>query len=169
MNLYWTVDMFFSAQTGFYEHGLLVQSSRRTLRHYLKTWFIFDFVVVFFDWVMIILEGVSVVGSSARVLRAFRMIRIIRLLRVAKLQNIVQLAEDALGYDSTQAMQLVMVVVKALLVILFSVHAAQLVTGGGQERSPEVAQVIPAVGRVEPWKGRVAGDPRHQGAQAMDL
>lgn len=122
MNFYWTMDMFFSAQTGFYEHGLLVQSPQRTLRHYLKTWFIFDLLVVCFDWVMIVLDGVSAVGSSARVLRAFRMIRIIRLLRVAKLQNIMQLAEDAIGYERTQAFQLVMAVVKALLVILFSVH-----------------------------------------------
>lgn len=122
MNFYWTLDMFFSAQTGFYEHGLLVESPKRTLRHYLKTWFIFDLVVVSFDWVMIVLDGVSAVGSSARIMRAFRMIRIIRLLRVAKLQNIMQLAEDAIGYERTQAFQLVMAVVKALMVILFSVH-----------------------------------------------
>ena len=122
MNFYWTIDMFFSAQTGFYQHGLLVQSTRLTLRHYLKTWFFFDLIVVSFDWVMLILEGATPLGASARVLRAFRMIRIIRLLRVAKLQSIVQVAEDVLGSDNTQAFQLVMAVLKALSVILFSVH-----------------------------------------------
>ncbi|CAK9006099.1 unnamed protein product [Durusdinium trenchii] len=122
MNLYWTIDMFFSAQTGFYEHGLLVRSSGRTLQHYLRTWFVFDVIVISFDWVMIILEEASAVGSSARVLRAFRMIRIIRLLRLAKLQAIVQVVEDSLGVSYTQAFQLLLAVVKALLVILFSVH-----------------------------------------------
>jgi hypothetical protein len=33
-------------------------------------------------------------------------------------------AQDAIGYERTQAFQLVMAVVKALLVILFSVHVA---------------------------------------------
>ena len=86
--------MVFSAQTGYYDQGVLVKSSRRTLKHYLQTWFFFDLVVVSFDWVMIVLEGASAVGT-ARVLRAFRMVRIIRLLRLAKLQAIVQVVEES--------------------------------------------------------------------------
>ncbi|CAJ1379205.1 unnamed protein product [Effrenium voratum] len=122
MSLYWTVDICGSTQTGFYENGVLVTSSRRALMHYLKTWFLFDICVVGFDWVMLVLEGTSSVGSSARVIRAFRVVRIVRLLRLAKLQNLVQVVEDALGYGYTQAMQLFLAVLKALLVILFSVH-----------------------------------------------
>lgn len=96
MNFYWTADMVFSAQTGYYDQGVLVKSSRRTLKHYLQTWFFFDLVVVSFDWVMIVLEGASAVGT-ARVLRAFRMVRIIRLLRLAKLQAIVQVVEESVA------------------------------------------------------------------------
>ena len=40
-------------------------------------------------------------------------------------------AQDAIGYERTQAFQLVMAVVKALLVILFSVHVARQRGCGG--------------------------------------
>ena len=43
---------------------------------------------------MLVLEGTSSVGSSARVIRAFRVVRIVRLLRLAKLQNLVQVVEE---------------------------------------------------------------------------
>ncbi|CAE7244467.1 KAT1 [Symbiodinium natans] len=135
MMLYWTIDIGASAQTGFYENGLLVQSPSRALAHYVRTWFLFDVGVVTFDWVMLVLEGSTTsqsslalrsigtsMGVGGRVLRVARVVRIVRLLRLVKLQNLLQVVEDSLGYAYMQGMQLATAVIKALLVILFSVH-----------------------------------------------
>lgn len=126
MMLYWTVDIGASAQTGFYENGLLVQSPARALTHYLRTWFLFDVAVVAFDWVMLVLEGSTTsstsMGVGGRVLRVARVVRIVRLLRLVKLQNLLQVVEDSVGYAYMQGMQLVVAVAKALLLIVFSVH-----------------------------------------------
>ena len=122
--VYWSIDMLLSTQTGFFEAGELILSSRRALLHYLKSWFLFDATLVTLDWVMLSLEGQGnqsfLMGS--KFIRIIRVVRTLRLIRLLKLNDIVRLVEEQVSSGYTQSVQLLAAVVKSVVTIMFSVH-----------------------------------------------
>eukprot|EP00971_Amphidinium_carterae_P299650 5953686-Amphidinium_carterae.1 len=88
--LFWTADIPISLVSGFHtEKGLIEMRPRKIWRHYLRTWMLFDVLVISVDWVMIILDtgfgdlvGVLRLGKVARVTRIFRLFRLLRMLKM---------------------------------------------------------------------------------------
>merc|ERR1711933_312980 len=75
---YWTVDVGTSFFCGFYlPEGTLVVNVLSTSRHYLRTWFCLDILIVIVDWVIVAssqpnglqLAGMARVGKTLRFLR----------------------------------------------------------------------------------------------------
>eukprot|EP00927_Polykrikos_kofoidii_P046347 TRINITY_DN40574_c0_g1_i1.p1 TRINITY_DN40574_c0_g1~~TRINITY_DN40574_c0_g1_i1.p1 ORF type:complete len:771 (+),score=134.48 TRINITY_DN40574_c0_g1_i1:97-2409(+) len=107
--IFWTFDVFASLTTGYIDHeGATVMKPFLILVHYLRTWFVPDFVVVGPDWVVAILQlanpeewgeddGAGAGASEtnlAGLLRVARIIRVLRLLRVAKLKRMLVRIKD---------------------------------------------------------------------------
>eukprot|EP00439_Symbiodinium_sp_Y106_P075153 s2320_g14.t2 len=88
---FWTLDMFQSFFTGYFQEGVKVMDPRRIVRNYLKSWFWLDLLVVGPEWFTSMspdafgLDGVGI----GRILRLGRAMRVLRLLRLFKLRRIV--------------------------------------------------------------------------------
>lgn len=74
-------------------------------RHYLKTWFVLDLIIVGPDWVFLGLRyGLGLENSNSgnvnRLLRIVRMARLLRLLRLAKLRRVLAHIVDSIESES---------------------------------------------------------------------
>jgi len=88
---WWTADLIFSFCRGFQANGVTELRLHKTACAYLKSYFIMDLVIVSMDWVTIILSSARVVGM-ARGAKTLRFSRVVRLLRVLRLTRLPQLA-----------------------------------------------------------------------------
>ncbi|CAK9027299.1 unnamed protein product [Durusdinium trenchii] len=79
--LYWALDVLLSFFTGYLDKGNLIQSHKEIVCHYLKTWFLPDFIVTVIDIVLEFSGGeeASTDRASTRVLRLLRLLRVVRL------------------------------------------------------------------------------------------
>jgi len=84
---FWTVDLVLSFFVGYYTRdGTLQMRPAKITQHYIKTWFVPDFLIVIIDWILLAgVEGKSAVLQAGKALRYLRVLRIIRILRLRKL------------------------------------------------------------------------------------
>jgi len=87
--IFWSLDIFATCITGYFKtDGALEMRPKHVLRHYLRTWLVFDLLIVAADWVEAMLVSsleVLSVGRLSRAARTMRLLRLIRLARVLKL------------------------------------------------------------------------------------
>jgi hypothetical protein len=96
--IYWTQDILLTFNTGFYSDYSLLNLQRGAIaKRYLRSWFLFDFMLVAVDWLEIIQKATgtsSVAGGgmgaarAGRVARVMRVVRLLRLMRLAKLRRL---------------------------------------------------------------------------------
>jgi len=87
--LFWTIDMFASASTGYLEYdGCVEMRGRRVIQRYAKTWFAFDATISSLDWIDLGLslnaENSKNVGIMGRAMKFLLMARLLRLVRIQK-------------------------------------------------------------------------------------
>lgn len=91
----WTLNMPLQCNTGFViEDGSIEGRHSEIIRKYLKTWAIFDLVVVGIEWFQVIVDGYEMFESMPamlRLLRIVRILRVIRLFRMCRLPSILHL------------------------------------------------------------------------------
>eukprot|EP00930_Biecheleria_cincta_P030623 TRINITY_DN21206_c0_g1_i1.p1 TRINITY_DN21206_c0_g1~~TRINITY_DN21206_c0_g1_i1.p1 ORF type:complete len:1018 (+),score=142.81 TRINITY_DN21206_c0_g1_i1:53-3055(+) len=80
--VFWTIDLILTFFTGIYIDGILHMHHAGICKNYLKGWFLFDLVLVLFDWYDIIHSSAD---SGVSTIRISRMLRMLRLLRVKRL------------------------------------------------------------------------------------
>eukprot|EP00440_Ansanella_granifera_P067009 gb/GFBE01072670.1/.p1 GENE.gb/GFBE01072670.1/~~gb/GFBE01072670.1/.p1 ORF type:complete len:672 (+),score=98.03 gb/GFBE01072670.1/:1-2016(+) len=99
--IFWTLDVFMSNATGFYQDGALVMSQRAITILYLKTWFALDMVVLLPDWFMRVVGSIQSSGleSFAEIVRGARIMRVVRLVRVLKMKTLLNLVYDLLDSE----------------------------------------------------------------------
>lgn len=95
---YWTLDLPASFLVGYHVDGFLETRLSYLAWHYIRTWFVFDFVLASADWMMFGLElHEQTSGETAasmgendyvKVGRALRIFRLVRLLRILKLSGL---------------------------------------------------------------------------------
>ncbi|CAK0906618.1 unnamed protein product, partial [Prorocentrum cordatum] len=85
--LVWTLDVFMSFFTGYYDVGNVEMSISKIAWRYVRTWFMLDFPVLLIDWFTTLLLPLSVAQllSIARVSKIFRLVRCLRMLRLVRL------------------------------------------------------------------------------------
>eukprot|EP00403_Amphidinium_massartii_P003588 CAMPEP_0178376878 /NCGR_PEP_ID=MMETSP0689_2-20121128/3630_1 /TAXON_ID=160604 /ORGANISM="Amphidinium massartii, Strain CS-259" /LENGTH=795 /DNA_ID=CAMNT_0019996915 /DNA_START=27 /DNA_END=2411 /DNA_ORIENTATION=+ len=92
--LFWTIDISLSFRFGYFEGDEEVRSPGRIAKRYLRTWFLFDFMIVSIGWFFFMLENSSSgadsyvflakAGKTLKVCRAARTVRMVRLLKMRK-------------------------------------------------------------------------------------
>jgi len=125
--IFWTADMPLSALTGYQKGKEVILEPAMTLRHYCRTWFFLDTIIVALDFLMLFLFGseanVDANDGSAfrlgRTLRTLRFVRTLRLVRVLKLKRIVQAIQDSIN---TEAVSIVFGVCKIILFLVIANH-----------------------------------------------
>jgi CRP-like cAMP-binding protein len=125
---FWSIDTVAQFFVGFYAHNKLEMRVRKTVRNYLRSWFIVDFVLVLIDWAVIVTDILNTSGSRsnasalrvAKSVKTMRTLRSIRLLRVVKFPQIFKLVTTSLG--RSEYASLCMGIVKHLCSILMVNH-----------------------------------------------
>lgn len=126
--VFWTLDIAVSFITGYHrEDGKLELRFYRITMHYLKTWFIFDVLIVSNDWVAqaIIWANGDHLDSSglfriAKTLRLFRNLRASRLLRIIKVRELlVRFFETSCSQSISLVYELVLSVTSYLVLTHF--------------------------------------------------
>eukprot|EP00435_Cladocopium_sp_Y103_P036893 s2224_g9.t1 len=80
---YWCLDLILSFFTGYLHKGDLISKRRAIACHYLKTWFLPDFVVTTID-ISLEATGGGRASASTRVLRLLRLFRVVRLGKLSR-------------------------------------------------------------------------------------
>eukprot|EP00747_Dinoflagellata_sp_TGD_P100072 gnl/TRDRNA2_/TRDRNA2_167932_c0_seq3.p1 gnl/TRDRNA2_/TRDRNA2_167932_c0~~gnl/TRDRNA2_/TRDRNA2_167932_c0_seq3.p1 ORF type:complete len:643 (+),score=73.89 gnl/TRDRNA2_/TRDRNA2_167932_c0_seq3:246-1931(+) len=127
--LYWSCDVLGSLLTGYFQRdGKLVMQLSRIVKHYLRTWFLADILIVGIDWAMLVVDsgagrqgsnkgaGIMRAGKSLRILR---ILRTLRLLRLAKLRAVMQTIQDCID---SEYLSVVRNLIQLLLVIISINH-----------------------------------------------
>eukprot|EP00931_Biecheleriopsis_adriatica_P027546 TRINITY_DN16560_c0_g1_i1.p1 TRINITY_DN16560_c0_g1~~TRINITY_DN16560_c0_g1_i1.p1 ORF type:complete len:1171 (+),score=180.59 TRINITY_DN16560_c0_g1_i1:46-3558(+) len=124
--LFWACDMFLNFFTGYYVRGKLIVDYRKTVSHYLQTWFILDACMTGLDVAILILsatapglEGLSKARGWARMLR---FMRIFRMFRIVKLGHLGAKLEVMISNVGQQFLELVVAVLKTFVILIVSVH-----------------------------------------------
>ena len=83
-------QIFMNLNTGYYSNGRLIISRQRIMIQYLKTWMIFDMLLITMDaatasYQLSHSEGASLLRSirALRILRAFRLLRLLKMTRLS--------------------------------------------------------------------------------------
>eukprot|EP00928_Gymnodinium_smaydae_P017849 TRINITY_DN16813_c0_g1_i1.p1 TRINITY_DN16813_c0_g1~~TRINITY_DN16813_c0_g1_i1.p1 ORF type:complete len:787 (-),score=139.73 TRINITY_DN16813_c0_g1_i1:17-2377(-) len=100
---FWTFDILMSFITGYVDKGKTITSPRLIARNYLKTWFLFDVMVLAPDYFVVLLQTSDTSDSSSlgKLLRALRFARVSRLLRLAKLRRSMVIIKDRIDSEAT--------------------------------------------------------------------
>eukprot|EP00929_Paragymnodinium_shiwhaense_P088753 TRINITY_DN4906_c0_g1_i2.p1 TRINITY_DN4906_c0_g1~~TRINITY_DN4906_c0_g1_i2.p1 ORF type:complete len:902 (+),score=121.85 TRINITY_DN4906_c0_g1_i2:87-2792(+) len=117
--IFWSCDMIISFVSGYYVNSNLEMRLSRTVRHYLSSWFIFDAIVVFPMWLLLVADSNAAILKNARVLRYLRMARVIRLLRLAKFNMHLQ---EALAHVNSQTLLVSLGMVKLMIYLMLVSH-----------------------------------------------
>lgn len=126
--LFWTVDMISTFFTGYYDKGLIEMRIHRIAAHYIKNWFVLDFLLAVLDWVFIILRILEAVSSSSsqtrmlRVLKSIRAIRSVRLLVMFRVSKVVELLGELFEHLRGQVAQNLFALGEAVAVVLSTNH-----------------------------------------------
>jgi len=91
ITMYWTFDLILGFVTGYYSDGQLVMKLRQIALHYVRTWFIPDFLLVTAAWADILMDVVGADASSAQMISVLRLMKLSRLFRVAGLLRLARL------------------------------------------------------------------------------
>jgi len=119
--VYWTINMPLSLTVGFVKDGTTVMHPGRVFLHYLRTWFLVDFLVVVPEWLTKIADvsGEDMDAGTVKLLRILRFVRTLRLLRFMKLQVLLARVNDLL--DSEYA-GIAFNIIKMILALLLINH-----------------------------------------------
>eukprot|EP00928_Gymnodinium_smaydae_P026899 TRINITY_DN20977_c0_g2_i1.p1 TRINITY_DN20977_c0_g2~~TRINITY_DN20977_c0_g2_i1.p1 ORF type:complete len:797 (+),score=128.95 TRINITY_DN20977_c0_g2_i1:80-2470(+) len=116
--LFWTGDIFVSMLTGFIDGKAAILVPSKIVARYLRTWFLFDLLVVGIDWALMLATGDSAAGLG-RFLRALRILRAFRMVRIVKLKQLLQSIQDLIN---TEAVSLVFGILKNVFGLFVANH-----------------------------------------------
>jgi len=119
--MFWTFDLPASFLTGFLlSDGSIQLNPKSVIRHYVKTWFTLDAMLVALDWAEVGSTGDSHgVGRMGKTGRLFRIIRMLRLLRLARMREVLKLFTFRI---QSERITIIADVSKMLLSVLASAH-----------------------------------------------
>lgn len=87
LSLIFAVDMFLNFRTSFYQNGILCTDKRLIRLHYLRGWFIVDFLSVIPSELITGPVKIEIDGASLDIAPFMRMVRVLRLLHLKELLN----------------------------------------------------------------------------------
>eukprot|EP00927_Polykrikos_kofoidii_P034818 TRINITY_DN2944_c0_g1_i9.p1 TRINITY_DN2944_c0_g1~~TRINITY_DN2944_c0_g1_i9.p1 ORF type:complete len:849 (-),score=104.23 TRINITY_DN2944_c0_g1_i9:351-2582(-) len=121
---YWTMDLGMSGITGKYINGKIEMRLRVVLERYLRTWFLFDVLVLIPEWVLIVIgsgDGSSPL-SLARALKSTRLSRLARFLRLLRIMKASQVFREFENRINRNSVLLSFNVMKMMLGVTVLIH-----------------------------------------------
>ena len=120
VDLYFIMDLVLNFRTAFYyENGVLESSPSKIVRHYLKGWFMLDFVSclpVQYVQLMFNSGGGDSEGPNTKTVKLIRLVRLTKLLRLAKIKRLI------LQYDALMDFSWLIGLLISLASIVFTTH-----------------------------------------------
>ncbi|KAF4674306.1 hypothetical protein FOL47_009458 [Perkinsus chesapeaki] len=116
--VFFILDVSINFLTAYYDSGVMEHRLAMVSRHYLRHFFLLDFVASFpYDWIApeSDLEGVQLL----RFFKFVRLLKVLRLLRVLKLKKLLAKVEDTI---SSSALSILLQLARLVLVVLFIAH-----------------------------------------------
>jgi len=99
--VFWILDLVLNFRTGYYYQGRLVMNPRPVAWHYLRTWFVLDFLVLVCNVANFLVAQVEEGGTSGmetlkllRFAKVGRLLRVAGLLRIARIIDVLERFED---------------------------------------------------------------------------
>lgn len=118
--LFWSLDMPMSFVSGYYSNGVVEMRPKVIFCHYLKTFFVLDFVIVSSDWFTMLMSTMDPQMGVLRISRSFKYYRFIRIVRMLRLMKIFQLVKSYIDGAATELM-MVLARLTALIMLLMLV------------------------------------------------
>ncbi|CAJ1356731.1 unnamed protein product [Effrenium voratum] len=119
--LYWNCDLLLNFITGYYDAGVLILDLRKTAKHYLASWFVFDVAVVSIDWMIVALnardDDTAGVARLSKTIRTLRFLRLVRMGRMVKAGAVMDSLQDQLGSQSAAIHYSILKIVVRLILI----------------------------------------------------
>lgn len=116
VNIFWTVDIALTFRTGYYWRGRLMMQPAAIAKRYVRTWLLFDVLIVLPEWAALL---ANTVVAPVTILRVVRLVRFLRLLRVAKVQRI---WHDVMSRINSPALSMVLRLCVRIAAIACSLH-----------------------------------------------
>eukprot|EP00971_Amphidinium_carterae_P305887 6078874-Amphidinium_carterae.1 len=123
--LCWNVDLLVSFRMGYMCNTGIVVEPVKVAMHYLKTWFLFDFVIVSLDWIMLFYEMEDqspFFAKAGKVFKVFRTVRTVKMVRVLRLRGAFHAVEDHMVNIFSGCHTPVVGIFKFLLAIMLVCH-----------------------------------------------
>jgi CRP-like cAMP-binding protein len=122
IDLYFAVDIVLNFRTAYHDDkGEVVVEQRRVTQHYLRRWFLVDFMSILpVSYIGILVQGDDADEEADGKLKFMKMLRLFRLAKMLRLARMKRLLER---YDEAwQELQSVSQLLKSLVLCLFSAH-----------------------------------------------
>merc|ERR1719316_1740807 len=117
---FWTADIIASFFVGYVKKGVTVMQPKMIAKHYMRTWFTIDIIIVAADWTYNMAQASNVgFGDVGRFVRVMRSVRTLRLVRLLKLKRILTDIQD---HVDSEYLAILGDVVKLILLMLFLSH-----------------------------------------------
>ncbi|CAK9027483.1 unnamed protein product [Durusdinium trenchii] len=110
---YWTMDVVLSFFTGYLQKGNLILNHGDIARHYLKSWFLPDFLVTTID-IVLTFSGAETDRASTRILRLLRLFRVVRL---GKLTRFVAFVRDKFESETAYTQFSLMLLIAGMMLL----------------------------------------------------
>lgn len=124
--IFWTLNVGSSLTTGYLgPKGVVVMDPRLIAKHYLKSWFCVDLIVVVPDWIFTLMpepeeegqETSSGNGDQIKLLRMLRLVRMTRLLRLLKLRKLGEIIDDNIDSEYLSIVASISKMIMLLIII----------------------------------------------------
>mmetsp|Transcript_33394 Transcript_33394/g.71554 ORF Transcript_33394/g.71554 Transcript_33394/m.71554 type:complete len:1076 (+) Transcript_33394:39-3266(+) len=122
--VFWACDFILTFFTAVYVEGYLNYSLRVIALEYIRSWFIFDAVLVFLDWIQFVtwlVDGADLNSETGSVHGLARFFRILRLFRVSRIGKMGVVLGDLLSMSSAGVL-LYAGMVKVIVLVLVCIH-----------------------------------------------
>lgn len=123
--VYWTLNVVMSLLVGYIHKGVTIMKPHKIFIHYLKTWFLLDFIILFPDWLLALQSRNTDMGSEEgsqsmiALLRVVRLTKVMRLLRLAKIRKAMRQLTD---HIDSEFWGITMSILKMFLLLLTINH-----------------------------------------------
>jgi len=125
--LFWTSDVCLSFAVGYFVDGVVKTRFPDIAKHYLRTWFMPDMMVVMADWSSIVLVGGK---GEIKLIRLFKIVRVLRVLAVIRLAKAWRAVEDSIHHSLSENSRLVIRVAWLCALVLILNHVIACVWFG---------------------------------------
>jgi len=118
---FWTYDIATNFRLGYNDQDRVEMRFHKIASRYMKTWFVFDIVVISFDWFTYVIEDMRGLGIT-RAMKTPRIVRVIfRTLRLLRVVKLVIVMEEAMSFVVSDWLNSTIGIVKMLFgMILFN-------------------------------------------------